>query len=504
MDKEKIGAFLKSLRERKGKKQFQVAQDLFDYGIEVSDKTIAKWEKGNFPDIDKLDVLANYYGVKPSDILNGEVYGTNNNEEQYFIVKEDWYNDRDPDKLYYLRVEQESLIKSRVKDLFVELINSKSLTMTQNDELNFLLTHFYGVSDYAWYANEDYEGKNKREQIKLLRHEIYRVILSMHNSSVDEIYWEVKKYFDYDKRITFERDVCDFEDDINITAERLQELDDWEKDLLLAQVQTQNINHRYGKTAKLAYLKQFGKDYDEERITKEGIKLLIGCGAKLNRELFGYAEHRHFEFSILERMKLLHSRIYDKILISKYDTEKQCSEYYWLENSTKNRLIKLYYALNCSSGEKISLNEVYEMFINNDRLPKQIILNRYKSFSKEEKSEKEKLLQAEQLCSYEIKMWNESKEREEQFERDKKELDTLEERWARGERMDVFEYDEWVGEEKNKLTEQDIISRLAQMPYEQFIAGRDEKLTQELLDNIDTLSLREIRERYFPLEVRYE
>ena len=58
MDKSKIGQFLKFLRMQKGKKQFQVAMDLFDYGIEVSDKTIAKWEKGNFPDMDKLGILA--------------------------------------------------------------------------------------------------------------------------------------------------------------------------------------------------------------------------------------------------------------------------------------------------------------------------------------------------------------------------------------------------------------------------------------------------------------
>ena len=56
MDKKKIGSFLKALREKKGKTQYQVMQDLYEYGLEISDKTIAKWEKGNFPDFDKLAI----------------------------------------------------------------------------------------------------------------------------------------------------------------------------------------------------------------------------------------------------------------------------------------------------------------------------------------------------------------------------------------------------------------------------------------------------------------
>lgn len=504
MDKKKIGSFLKALREKKGKTQYQVMQDLYEYGLEISDKTIAKWEKGNFPDFDKLAIVAEYYGVKSSDILNGEIYEPHNFEEQYFIVNDNWLRENNADNLYIMRVEQERLIRCRVKELFIEIIKSKSLTQAQNEELNFLLMHFYSVSDYAWGENEEYGELNKNEQIKLLRREIYSVILTMHDSSVEEIYWEIKKYFDFDKRLTFEKDVCSFEDDVDSTVAVLQDLEDWEKDLLLAQVQTQNINHYFGRNSKFQYLKRFDKDYDEERITKEGIKLLIDCGAKLNSKLLGYAEHRYFHFSILERMKLLHSRIYDKISISKYDTKKQSSEYYWLENNLKNRLINLYYALNCTRDKKWSLNEIFEMFISNDSLPKQIILSRYKPFAKERMSEKEMLLEAEQLCPYEISVWNKCKEKETQLEEDKRELEILEERWARGERIDIHEYDEWVGEEKNKLTEKDILSRLSSMTYSQFIEGRNEEMTKELMQNLDLMSLSEIRKRYFPVEVKYE
>ena len=467
MDKKKIGAFLKLLREKKGKKQFQVAQELYEYGIEITDKTVAKWEKGNFPDLDKLAILANYYGVKPSDILNGEIYEPQNFEERYFIANDNWLSKNDAKNLYVMRVEQESLIKRRVKELFMQLINEESLTPTQNDELNFLLTHFFSVSRYAIQAYNELEELNEKERIKLLRHKIYCMILSMHNSSPDEIYWEIKKFYDYDRRITFEKDVCNFEDNISIASKRLQELEEWEKDLLLALVQTNNIANSDGKYSKLLYLQKCGRDFDEEATTKEGIKLLIESGAKLNRALLGYAEHCHFEFSILDRMKQLHNDIYDKILIAKYDVES--TEYYWVENDAKNRLIGLYYALNCSREEKLTLNEIYDMFLANDNLPKEIILNLYKRFDHKQRSEKEILLMAEQMCPYEINLWNECKEREIRLEEEKKELEILEERWIRCERIDVLEYDEWVGEEKDKLTEQDVISRLSEMAYEQFI-----------------------------------
>ena len=144
------------------------------------------------------------------------------------------------------------------------------------------------------------------------------------------------------------------------------------------------------------------------------------------------------------------------------------------------------------------------MFISNDSLPKQIILSRYKPFAKEEMSEKEMLLEAEQVCPYEISVWNKCKEKETQLEEDKRELEILEERWARGERIDIHEYDEWVGEEKNKLTEKDVLSRLSSMTYSQFIEGQNEEMTKELMQNLDSMSLSEIRKKYFPVEVKYE
>lgn len=502
MDKNKVGQFLKSLRLQKGKKQYQVAMELSEYGIEVSDKTVAKWEKGNFPDMEKLGIIAEYYGVKSSEILNGEIYAPQNFEEKYFIVNNEWLHKFPADDLYSIRVEQERKIRTRVKELFIELIVNKSLTAMQNEELNFLLSNFYSVSDYAIQRDPELAG-NSGMRLKLLRREIYREILSMHDSAVDEIYWEIKKLFNYNKRVTFRQDVRGYEANISATEELLLSIEDWEKDLLLAQVQTQNIADFYDK---LTYLKLYGKDYDEERITKEGIKLLVRCGAKLNSALLGYTQYRYDHFSILNRMETLCAIINAKILVSKYNEATHAVELYWAENNTKNRLIDLFYMLNCSrhGNEKMSFDETYNLFINNDTIPESLLLKWYGDSKKPNMSKKEQLLQAERLAIGEIESWRKNKEREQRIETYREELRDLEDQWNKGEQIGTVEYEEWIGEEEGVLTENDILLRLSNMSYAQYIASRNAELTADLLANIDNMSLDEIRQKYFPVEERYE
>ena len=501
MDKIKVGKFLKSLREQKGKKQFQVAIDLEGHGIKVSDKTVAKWEKGNFPDLDKLGIIAEYYGVKVSDILHGEVYTQQNFEKKYFIVNDEWMHNCHPDELYQTRVDQERIIKARVKKLLIELIEKKSLTAMQNDELSFLLDKFYSISDYAININNELENDDET-QVKLLRFEIYREILSMHDSTVDEIYWEIKKFFNYNRRATF-RDVRGYETNIAMTEKLLNELEDWEKDLLLAQVQTQNISGYYDK---LTYLRDYGIDYDEEQITKEGIKLLIKCGAKLNKSLLGYTLRRYEHYSIIDRMETLQAEINTKRLVSQYDNDNECIELFWTENNQKSRLIDLYYMINCNRKDdgKLSLGETYKLFMNNDEFPKKLLFDRYKKFIKPDMSLKEQELYVERMGVGEISTWRKYKEQEERIENIRPELIELEDKWNAGERIGTVEYEEWVGEKDGELTEGDILLRLAQMTYTQYTESRDTKLTEKLLTEIDMLSLDEIRQKYFPVEERYE
>lgn len=505
MNKHKIGKFLRELRSKKGKTQNDVALELVDYGIDVSDKTIAKWEKGNYPDFENLYVIADYYGVKPADILDGEIYAKQNFEDKYFIVNNEWLSQIDLENSYYIRIEQENSIKERVRYLILELIRTKSLTRMQNDELNFLLSNFYSVSKYAERVNANFrQYKNKEQCVQLIRYEIYRTILSMRDCDKKEIYWEIDKFIEYDKRFTFAKDLCDFEDNIEFTARRIQCLEDWEKDLLLAHVQTENITHRYGQPNKSAYFKSFNKDYDEDRITREGIRLLIDCGATVNPSLLGYKRRDMKEYNVLDLMKDLYNEVPNKLLVSKLSAGDGNALYYWIENTQKNRLLNLYYALNVSKNKKLTLDELCEMFNENDTIPSNFLLESTKEHIKKDMTEKEKIWQAEMLHPYEIKSWNECKESEGRITEKQKELMKLMNVLMDGQETITIEKHRWVGKNLGKWTEEDVTTRLSYMTFEQFYSSRNEQLTRKLYADLEKLSLKEIREKYFQIEVRDE
>jgi len=68
MDMKKIGAFLKELRNEKGMTQEQLGER-----IGVSNKTISRWETGNYmPPVDCLSILSDIYNISINEILAGE------------------------------------------------------------------------------------------------------------------------------------------------------------------------------------------------------------------------------------------------------------------------------------------------------------------------------------------------------------------------------------------------------------------------------------------------
>lgn len=68
MDQIKIGKFIAEERKRKGYTQKQLSEKL-----EISDKTISKWERGNgFPEVSLLLPLCNELEITVNELLSGE------------------------------------------------------------------------------------------------------------------------------------------------------------------------------------------------------------------------------------------------------------------------------------------------------------------------------------------------------------------------------------------------------------------------------------------------
>ena len=81
MDQIKIGKFIADERKRKGYTQKQLSEKL-----EISDKTISKWERGNgFPEVSLLLPLCNELEITVNELLSGERVS----EEEYLKKAEE-------------------------------------------------------------------------------------------------------------------------------------------------------------------------------------------------------------------------------------------------------------------------------------------------------------------------------------------------------------------------------------------------------------------------------
>lgn len=77
MDQQKIGAFLKALRKQKG-----ITQEQFAEIMNVSNRTVSRWENGNnMPDLDILIQISDYYEIELRELLDGERKSEQMNKE---------------------------------------------------------------------------------------------------------------------------------------------------------------------------------------------------------------------------------------------------------------------------------------------------------------------------------------------------------------------------------------------------------------------------------------
>ena len=96
MNQQKIGEFLKHLRNDKGLTQEQLAEHFY-----VSSRTVSRWETGrNMPDVEMLIELADFYDVEIREIIDGERKSENmDNENKETLKKVAEYADAEKAKL---------------------------------------------------------------------------------------------------------------------------------------------------------------------------------------------------------------------------------------------------------------------------------------------------------------------------------------------------------------------------------------------------------------------
>lgn len=78
MDQIKIGKFIATLRRQAG-----FTQEVLGDKLGVSNKTISRWENGNYmPDIEMLQLLSNEFNVSINELLSGEKNSNENSGTQ--------------------------------------------------------------------------------------------------------------------------------------------------------------------------------------------------------------------------------------------------------------------------------------------------------------------------------------------------------------------------------------------------------------------------------------
>lgn len=144
MNQQKIGLLLKKLRNEKGFTQEQFAEI-----VNVSSRTVSRWENGNnMPDLDILIQISDYYEIDLRELLNGErkseKMNNENNELEETVLKAVDYTNNETAR--YMKRIHWLLLTGTVLWVFYQMISHTSLVE------NNILSHICDFAEGAAYG----------------------------------------------------------------------------------------------------------------------------------------------------------------------------------------------------------------------------------------------------------------------------------------------------------------------------------------------------------------
>ena len=511
IDKKRVGKYLKSLRlekkrERDGK---SFSQDDLANEINISINAIAEWESGaSLPSYDKLEQLVKIFNKSIDELLDGESRINVDYSNKYFTSNPHWYMDsKYKDNSYQIRNEQINLITKTFKKLLMTRIK-RLLTANEEDEFKFLFNNFYSLSNYA----KEHSDINSNDDYLKFKYTLDDTLSKMKAKSSNEKYWEIQKLFSENKYLwfTFRSDVHDLRYS-NILKERFKNIENWQKDMLLAMFQniepSNSDPEKYGSNYLKKYEETFGES-DHELNVKSIIKDLINRGACINPFFLNVYKEELVTHRIIDRMQELYDLCLKPIEIQIMD-ENNKQKCYLIENNLKNRFITNYY-LNLELQLKIfrhsndrfdNFEKIYNWFINNDEIPD----NTYKEIAKDlgldtSQDKKYWISDVKNISALEI-LFKKYKEIEKNISNGLIELNELKSKLDKGETEYTEKKLHIIGGDNEESIRKYIEHLKIEIDYSKYTKSRDFKLTTELLNNIDSLSLKEIKDKYFKMEV---
>lgn len=519
MDKIKIGNYLKKLRNTKLREDgkpfslIDLANALVDEGVEVSTNAINEWETGNaLPSADKLEALSNIYNKSIDEILEGEDSNQIDYKQIYFIYNNDWMHSiEDKSKIFSMNQNQILMVTNRFRELS-KIAIERPLTSNEEKEYKFLFESFYELKDYH---NEYCKIKANNPYLRLMD-SINQMRLVIRNMKPEEKYWEVLKFYDEidNNNIRFSHwRIKDLISNVELIQKRFESLDDWQKDMYLAMFQNiegfdQNPD-KWGADWLKRYEEQYG-EYNHDQIVKDEMKYLINHGACYNKWFLNCYSKIIESKRIIDRLEELYNLCLKPIEIAVQNHETDTFDTVKIENTIKNRFLNSYYFSlsrflkfkKDTDSSYSDLQEVYDYFINHDEIDDETRIRLAKLENIDTTREKKYwMADYRQRLEFLEKSFYKYKEKEKEIENGLNEIKKLENLLELGEKEYQVESLELLGGTDEQSIRDWIVYWKSKLDYDDYLKSRDKEKTKELLLDLDKLSLAEIKEKYFKVEV---
>lgn len=504
MNKKRVGNFIKQLRKEKCYSQEQLSNKLYDMDVVVSTNAISQWERGEtVPDVSNLLTLADLFNVSVDELLDGKRYEKVDYKELYFTYNNEWlhkYSVNTNVNLYEMNQNQKILIKNRFNDL-LRIRVENYFTKQEEEEFSFLVKYFFNISDYLL------DKENETTSNLNIHQRVSSVLNQCSNMSVEERIWELKKLIIPNTDIDLNFHDFSVENkyvDNPFFDKRFKELEFWEKDIIFASLQSCDPicvhDDMWGSSGLIDYKKKHGEEYNEDEIVRSKIKYLLNNGACINRQYINFIKQIEEERRTIDRVEYLYNLCEKPIEF--YTSENGVERKFVVENNSRNRFFINHYYKIFILDKDISLEDAFNFFANNDDIPDELLMIWAKIENIDINQTKEYLAaDIKQRCGNKIKMWNEAKAIEKEIDEGKKELKHLVANLKSG----INKYKVTVNHEvggSNWLEVRDYCHQWNQdLTYEEIKNKRDINSTKDLLKNIDNLTLKDIREKYFLKEV---
>ena len=467
-------------------------------------KAISDWENGKtVPEIEKLSFLSSLYKISIDEILDGEKKKENDFFEEYVFADKNWFQKfTDKDHIYEIHQEHKTRVIKRFNKLLKGVIRGDE-TKNEQEEFAFLFKNFYTLSDYA----NDYVYSNLNDRYLKLLEAIRNKLAEIAGSSFDEKYFEVSKFIiPTGESNVLLYEIMDGVEPNSSLDKRFKSLDWWEKDMLLMSIQKGDIvfdQSKYGAGTLKRYEECYGREFDKDEYVRKAVKYMIENGACLNYQFINIILKKKERRRIIDRIEELYL-LCEKPLPCSYMDEMRTFTVY-AENNRKNRFIANNYHQFRIAFEflKLGFDQLYDFLWKYDpeNMNEELLLILAKGLGIDTNRDM-KYVQADlNVHSYIFDQWKEYRAVENKIESGLIELRGLEERLKKGETYYCVETKQLVGGT-------DFASMMASFEHWKSLVSldelkkmRDKAKTKELLENLSSYSLGDIRGAYLKEEV---